>query len=85
MKDLSWDLHAWEDYLYWQARDKNMLKRINNLIIATVRQPFDGLGKPEHLKGDLAGLMSRRINDEHRFVYKVYQDRIHILACRHHY
>jgi toxin YoeB len=85
MKDLSWDLYGWEDYIYWQSRDKNMLKRINSLIIATLREPFEGIGKPEHLKGDLAGFMSRRINDEHRLVYKVYHDRIHILACRHHY
>jgi toxin YoeB len=85
MRDLSWDLNAWDDYLYWQQNDKTLLKRINKLIEATLRNSFDGIGKPEFLKGDLSGCMSRRIDEEHRLVYKVYDDRLHILACRFHY
>ncbi len=85
MRDLSWDPNAWEDYLYWQQNDKATLKRINKLIEATLRNPFDGIGKPEYLKGDLSGCMSRRIDEEHRLVYKIYDDRLHLLACRFHY
>ena len=62
---------AWEDYLHWQATDPNRLRRLNELIRDCMRQPFRGLGKPEPLKGDLAGWWSRRIDDEHRLVYRV--------------
>jgi toxin YoeB len=85
MRDISWDIDGWDDYIYWQNTDKKLLKRINALIEATIRDPFDGIGKPENLKGNLSGYMSRRIDDEHRLVYKVYDDRIHVLACRFHY
>jgi len=77
--------HAWEDYLYWQKTDKKILHRINNLIKDTMRNPFDGLGKPEPLKHALSGYWSRRITDEHRFVYKVYDRAIQIAQLRYHY
>lgn len=76
---------AWEDYLYWQAQDKRMLKRINELIRATQRDPFSGIGKPEPLKHALAGFWSRRITDEHRMVYKVEGDALLIAQLRYHY
>lgn len=83
--DLSWDSDAWDDYLYWQRTDKNVLKRINELIKECLRTPFEGKGKPESLKANLSGYWSRRITDEHRLVYQVLNDRIHILQCRFHY
>ena len=76
---------AWEDYLYWQGTDKSMLKKINALIKEIERIPFDGSGKPEPLKYNLAGWWSRRINLEHRLVYKFENDSIVILQCRYHY
>lgn len=83
--DLVWQDTAWEDYLYWQERDKKVLHRINELIKDTLRNPFKGIGKPEPLKGKLAGTWSRRISDEHRLVYAVINKRLHILQCRYHY
>jgi toxin YoeB len=62
---------AWDDYLYWLETDKKILKKINALILDCVRSPFKGLGKPEPLKGELSGWWSRRINDEHRMVYRI--------------
>jgi toxin YoeB len=76
---------AWEDYLYWQSTDKKILKRINALIKAIQREPFEGIGKPEPLKHSLAGYWSRRINDEHRLVYKVSDDSLLIAQVRYHY
>lgn len=76
---------SWEDYLYWQSVDKKMLKRINLLIKDITRTPFDGIGKPEPLKHQYAGLWSRRINSEHRLIYKVLDDEIWIVKCRYHY
>lgn len=76
---------AWEDYLYWQKTDKQMLKRVNELIKAILREPFTGISKPEPLKHGLSGYWSRRINDEHRLVYKVTEDALLIAQCRHHY
>ncbi len=76
---------AWEDYLYWQKTDKQMLKRINALIKYIQREPFEGIGKPEPLKHALSGYWSRRINDEHRIVYKIDQDSILIAQLRYHY
>jgi toxin YoeB len=83
--DLVWQTNAWEDYIYWQNSDKKILQRINELIKDSLRNPFKGLGKPEPLKGNLAGCWSRRINDEHRLVYFVKESKIHILQCRFHY
>jgi len=76
---------AWEDYLYWQKTDKKLLNRTNELIKAIMRTPFEGIGKPEPLKHGLAGYWSRRINDEHRLVYKVQDDSLLIAQCRYHY
>ena len=83
--DLSWNLRGWQDYLYWQQTDKQVLRRINDLIKECMRDPFIGLGKPEPLKDDLRGYWSRRITDEHRLVYKVFDNRVHIIQCRFHY
>lgn len=76
---------SWEDYRYWQSVDKKMLKRINLLIKDITRTPFDGIGKPEPLKHQYAGLWSRRVNSEHRLIYKVLDDEIWIVKCRYHY
>lgn len=76
---------AWDDYLYWQQTDAKMQSRINTLIKEIMRQPFTGIGKPEALKHALAGYWSRRINDEHRIVYKVTDGAIVIAQLRYHY
>ena len=77
--------HAWEDYLYWQKTDKKILLRIHTLIRKTMRTPLAGMGKPEPLKHALSGYWSRRITDEHRFVYKVTEDALYIAQLRYHY
>ena len=84
-KVIKWDLDAWEDYLYWQTQDKKTLKRINQLVKDIARNPFDGIGKPEPLRGNLTGFWSRRIDDEHRLVYAVEETAVLIIACRGHY
>ena len=76
---------GWEDYLYWQKIDKKIMKRINLLIKDITRTPYEGIGKPEGLKHDLAGKWSRRINDKDRLIYKIDDTTIYILACRYHY
>ena len=76
---------AWEDYLYWQKQDRKLVDRINKLIEATARDPFIGIGKPEPLKHAFAGFWSRRINDEHRMVYRVTVDQLEIAQLRFHY
>jgi toxin YoeB len=83
--ELTWQTHAWEDYLYWQDTDKKVLIKINDLIKDCLRNPFKGIGKPEPLKGQYKGLWSRRITDEHRLVYTVNDKQLHILQCRFHY
>jgi toxin YoeB len=83
--ELVWQTNAREDYLYWQKTDGKILLRINELIKDCLRSPFKGIGKPELLKGNYSGYWSRRINDEHRLVYKIVQERLHILQCRFHY
>jgi toxin YoeB len=77
--------NAWEDYTSWQSEDKKMLKRINTLIKEIQRTPYEGIGKPEPLKFDLAGFWSRRIDQEHRLVYQVDKNDILIYSCRYHY
>ncbi len=77
--------NAWEDCLYWQRTDKKTLSRINKLIKEIKRAPFEGIGKPEPLKHGLAGYWSRRINEEHRMVYKVTDDALLIAQLRYHY
>jgi len=76
---------AWDSYLYWQKTDKTIVKRINMLIKDIQRNTFEGIGKPEPLKHALSGFWSRRINDEHRIVYKVTEDNILIAQLRYHY
>jgi toxin YoeB len=77
--------HAWNDYLHWQKTNKKILKRINLLIKDAQRTPYEGIGKPEPLRHALAGYWSRRINDEHRFVYKVSGNSMFIAQLRYHY
>ena len=76
---------SWEECLYWQATDRKVLARINTLIRDIQREPFSGLGKPEPLKHGFAGYWSRRINDEHRIIYKVQGDSVLIAQLRYHY
>jgi len=76
---------AWDDYLYWQNNDKQILKKINQLIEGIKRDPFDGIGKPEPLKHELSGFWSRRITGEHRLVYLVDESGLSIASCRYHY
>lgn len=85
LRFLQWDIDAWKDYLFWQRNDKKNLKRINQLVADIQRHPFEGIGKPEPLKGNLSGFWSRRINDTHRIVYAVENDTVIIIACRGHY
>ncbi len=82
---LTFSEDAWEDYLYWQKIDRKMVKKINELIKTIKRTPFEGIGKPEPLKYDLAGFWSRRIDQEHRLVYQVINEELLIYACRYHY
>jgi len=77
--------NAWEDYISWQTEDKKTLKKINALIKDIQRTPYEGIGKPEPLKFDLAGLWSRRIDLEHRLVYRIDGSDLLIIACRYHY
>ena len=82
---LLWEDRAWDDYLYWQAQDKKTLKRLNLLIKDIQRSTFEGLGKPEPLKGSLSGFWSRRIDDTNRIVYYEKDGVIYIVSCRGHY
>jgi toxin YoeB len=82
---ICWTELAWESYLYWQANDKQVLKKINALVKDIQREPFQGIGKPEPLKFELAGKWSRRINAEHRLVYQVNGNELIILQCQYHY
>ena len=80
-----WHDQAWEDYLYWQRESRSMLKRINALIRDIERSPFEGIGKPELLKGNPAGWWSRRIDSANRIVYRVSQEELELLQCGGHY
>ncbi len=82
---ITWTKTAWKDYIYWQSIDKKKIKRINELIKSTLRDPFDGIGNPESLKHDLQGYWSRRIDGEHRLVYSFGNDVLVIIGCRYHY
>lgn len=82
---LVWTENAWDDYLYWQKIDKKILLRINKLIQSIQRTPFEGLGDPEPLKHQLSGFWSRRIDKEHRLVYKISDESIMVVQCRYHY
>lgn len=76
---------AWDSYLFWQSQDRKTLRRINDLIREVLRSPEEGIGKPERLRGNLAGLWSRRIDDTNRLVYKILDQEIIIISCRYHY
>jgi len=80
-----WSDTSWDDYLYWQKQNKKLLKKINDLIKDIERKPFEGLGKPEPLKNNLSGWWSRRIDDTHRFVYRIENGNLEIAQCREHY
>lgn len=80
-----WSDIAWDDYLYWQKQDKKTLNRINKLIKDIDRNGYEGIGKPEPLKGDLSGYWSRRIDDMNRLVYRIKDSEIRIAQCRTHY
>jgi toxin YoeB len=82
---LAWTDEAWSSYVYWQTQDKKTLKRINKLIQATKKTPFEGIGKPEPLKENLSGFWSRRIDDTNRLVYAVDEQYLTIISCRFHY
>jgi len=77
--------NAWEDYTSWQTEDKKTLKKINSLIKDIERNPYEGIGKPEPLKFDLAGLWSRRIDQTNRLVYSIEENDLQIFACKYHY
>jgi len=83
--NLIWSPTAWKDYLLWRKIDKKKLKRINELIKSCQRTPFEGIGKPEALKNDLQGYWSRRIDSEHRLVYKIGDAGLLIASCKYHY
>ena len=76
---------AWEDYLSWQQADKQILRKINQLLKDIQRTPFSGIGKPEPLKHQLQGCWSRRIDSEHRLVYEITDDALKVISCRFHY
>lgn len=82
---LLWEDRAWEDYLYWQNQDRKSLKRINALINDIKRSPFEGIGKPEPLKGNLKGYWSRRIDEVNRIVYFEQNGIVYVASCRGHY
>lgn len=80
-----WSDAAWEEYVDWQTKRPKLLKKVNQLIRDTERDPFNGIGKPEPLKGDLSGWWSRRIDDEHRLIYRVRDGVLEIAQCGTHY
>ena len=80
-----WSDRAWDDYLWWQRSDRALLRRLNELIEACERDPFRGVGKPEPLRHNRHGYWSRRIDAEHRLVYKVQDGQLRIASCRNHY
>ena len=84
-RKLTFSDEAWDDYLYWQDTDRSMLRRINQLIKDVRRSPYEGIGKPEPLKHQLAGWWSRRIDGEHRFLYRVTEQAVEISNLRNHY
>ena len=85
MSKITFTERAFAEYLYWQSQDKKTLKRINALLKDISRSPYEGIGKPEPLTGNLAGFWSRRINDKDRLIYKIDDENIYVLACRYHY
>lgn len=84
-KPLTFSHNAWDEYLYWQTQDKKTLKRVNQLFRDIQRNGFEGIGKPEPLKGNLSGWWSRRIDDGNRIIYRITDDAIEIRSCGSHY
>lgn len=82
---LLWDERAWDEYCYWQTQDKKTMKRINSLIKDIQREAYEGIGKPEALRGNLSGWWSRRIDDANRIVYRKENEAIIIASCKGHY
>ncbi|MFF3259519.1 Txe/YoeB family addiction module toxin [Streptomyces sp. NPDC002932] len=82
---LTFSLRGWADYTFWAESDRRMTRRINRLITDILRDPFDGIGKPEPLRGDLSGYWSRRIDDEHRLAYRATESELVIVQARYHY
>ncbi len=85
MRKITFEESAFQDFIEWAAINKKLYQRIVDLIMDILRQPFSGIGKPEPLKHDLKGYWSRRINDEHRLVYKVNDEAVIIVSCKYHY
>ncbi len=85
MREVRFTTDAWDAYVWWQDQDHKTLKRINTLIDAACREPFTGIGKPEPLVGNLAGLWSRRIDEMYRLVYEAGETAVTVVACRFHY
>ena len=85
MRIIAFHEQAFEQFGEWAKTDKKLFERLQRLISETAKNPFDGIGKPEPLKADLKGYWSRRINDEHRLVYKVTETQIIVVACKYHY
>jgi len=85
MRAIAFVPDAWDAYLYWQQQDRKTLKRINTLMIDAGREPFEGIGKPEPLRGNLSGYWSRRIDETHRLVYRATDTELVFIACRFHY
>jgi toxin YoeB len=83
--NLTFTPSTWADYQWFQQHNRKLLKRINQLVQDILRTPYEGMGKPEPLKGDLSGFWSRRINDEHRLVYTARTNAVIVIACRYHY
>lgn len=85
MRTIAFHQEAFEQYGNWAKNDKKLFERLHRLIVETAKNPFNGIGKPEPLKADLKGYWSRRINDEHRLVYKITEEQVIIIACKYHY
>ena len=85
MRNYTFTSECWDDYVYWQGQDRKTLKRINELLKSAARTPFEGIGKPEPLKGNLTGFWSRRIDETNRLVYEATEHELVIISCRYHY
>lgn len=85
MRKIAFEESAFQNFVEWATINRKLYQRIVDLITDILRQPFSGIGKPEPLKGELKGYWSRRINDEHRLVYKVTDEAVIIIACKYHY
>lgn len=85
MRGIHFDADGWEDFLFWLGSDLKTARRIVRLIAEILRDPFDGIGKPEPLKGELSGYWSRRIDDQHRLVYRATDNEVKVLKARYHY